>query len=207
MNFPDKINNFLKTDSIIFSYGSRVYGTFSETSDYDFIVIVPNGFPHNDQESFENINLNIYSEDEFEEQLKNHEVSIIEAIFTKPIWKSTSLRVPNFSLSLPKLRESISQKSSNSWVKAKKKITVGSVIPKEDDYYVGIKSFFHAFRILDYGIQIAVNGKIIDFSSSNSIWEEINNKKWAWDELDKEFRERFRNLQTEFRKVAPKEIL
>lgn len=82
-----------------------------------------------------------------------------------------------------------------------------SVIPKEEDYYIGIKSIFHAFRILDYGIQIAKHRKIINFSSCNSIWFEINNRKWEWLELDQTFRNRFRSLQTEFRKVAPKEIL
>ena len=32
---------------------------------------------------------------------------------------------------------------------------------------------FHSFRIVDYGIQIATEGRIVDYQSMNGLWEDI----------------------------------
>lgn len=60
---------------------------------------------------------------------------------------------------MSKLRHTISSTSSNSYVKAKKKLIV------EDDYdkLSSMKSLYHSFRLLNYGCQIAEHGYVKDF--------------------------------------------
>jgi hypothetical protein len=56
--------------------------------------------------------------------------------------------------------------SYDAWNKGKLRI-------KDTDIYRGTKSIYHALRILLFGIQIAKHGKIVDFSESNSLHDEI----------------------------------
>ena len=102
-------------------------------------------------------------------------------------------------IDLPKLRESISKKSSNSWVKAKKKLQ-----PLSPDYApkIGKKSAWHALRILAFGCQLAEHGKI-NVECMNHIYDSIM-QCGEWADIDMQFRQTYNHLSTEFRKVAPK---
>jgi hypothetical protein len=82
-------------------------------------------------------------------------------------------------------------------VKCKKKL-------EQDDYHIGVKSLFHSLRIPMFATQIAISGRITDFSCANFIWDKIKRKRWTWEELDDEFRELRNQIQTDFRKVAEK---
>lgn len=104
------------------------------------------------------------------------------------------------------LRESISEKISHSWVKGKKKLTVGSVPPREDDRRSGMKSIFHSFRICDYGIQIMERGKIIDYGSMNMYWDRLKNFDGTWNDLSHEFKPEFNALKTKFKLICPKVV-
>lgn len=196
--------NYLKDDNIIaiYQYGSFVYGTNNKNSDKDIIVVL------NDiNESVGEIDalkkeydVNIYSKNDFEKMIKEHEISALECLFLedKFILKYNQW---DFHLDLPTLRNSVSQKSSNSWVKAKKKFIV------EKDYapYIGQKSAWHAIRMLDFGTQIAQNGLIKDYSSKNDILQEIL-KLNTWEEIDNQFRTTYNETASIFRQFAPKEI-
>lgn len=105
----------------------------------------------------------------------------------------------DFKLDKSKLRHSLSAKSSNSWVKAKKKLTV----EQDYDLNVGRKSLFHSFRIVDFGIQVASNGRIIDYSSCNYLYSEIISL-YEWTDMFDTFKVRYNKLMSEFRKVAEK---
>ena len=67
------------------------------------------------------------------------------------------------------LRTSISTITSNSWVKGKKKL----IITVDYDLNLALKSVFHSLRILDFGIQISENKKIVNFSNCNWILVEL----------------------------------
>ncbi len=188
----------------IYPYGSRVYGNFHKNSDYDFIVIVKS--KTSDQFSDNYININYYTVEEHQQRLDDHEISALECyflpqktldnisyLFEKPYPKF------RFVLDLSKLRHSLSAKSSNSWVKCKKKLT----IPVDFDLNIGRKSMFHSFRIIEFGIQIATHGKIVDYASCNDLYKEIMNY-YEWDELFNVFKLRYNALLTEFRKLAVK---
>jgi predicted nucleotidyltransferase len=186
----------------IYNYGSYVYGTNTEQSDKDIIVILEDLEKSQDiiQELKKEYDVNIYSKNDFETMIKEHEISALECLFLKDNF-ILKYHQWDFNLELPKLRNSISQKSSNSWVKAKKKFIV------EKDYapYIGQKSAWHSIRMLDFGIQIATYKNIIDYSSKNNLLKEILKCK-TWEEIDKNFRKEYNETASRFREVAPKEI-
>lgn len=192
--------------SIIAPYGSRVYGTATEESDYDFIAI-DEGSWEKKEFVINNINITRYGINSFKDTLFQNEISALETWFL-PVSLCPDIEklhkwfegVP-FLMNFGTLRSSISQKASNSWVKAKKKLTV-----KEDfNYWVGKKSLFHAFRILDFGCQIAETGKIFDYSHANNYWERIKAIDSAdWQVYYDTFKKEFNELHSKFKKLAPK---
>lgn len=190
----------------LFPYGSRVYGTASSQSDFDYIAVVDLEMPAPTNIDIVHLNANItvYSKDLFQSKLDEHEISVLECFFLPEDQVLKKTIDFNFTLALPKLRAAISSKGSNSWVKTKKKFTV------DKDYapYIGIKSLFHCFRIIDFGKQIASHGHIKNYDSANLLWQELLAKRpedWTWAELENLYKERYNKACTEFRLLAPKE--
>lgn len=181
----------------LYIYGSRVYGNYTSSSDYDFIAIVK--IKRFDQFSDNKININFYSEEEFQRRIDDHEISALECIFLPKQFILKQSVLFEWKLNLGLLRKSLSTKSSNSWVKSKKKLT----IEKDYDINIGRKSMFHAFRIIDFGIQISTYGKIINYSRCNKIHKEIFSH-YEWSSLFDKFKSEYNNILTEFRKLAPK---
>lgn len=211
----------------IFKYGSYVYDTITEKSDEDFIAIgditEDLNIISNSQEGTFNYNIKVYSLSDFMKSLHNHEVSTIECIsLLKNSNKDTFIIKSNENFEeflvqywseifdKKQLRNSFSQKSSNSFVKAKKK----SIMLTEDSY-IGLKSLFHSFRILDFGIQICENSYITNFNSMKPFWLELLSYKDEflkiiteddWNNFIKkyEIKNRYNELHTKFKKKAPK---
>ena len=206
----DNINYFRATyglrecDVDLIPYGSRVYGTHKEDSDYDYIGIVPaNRMVDTGTEyRWNSLNVHIYNRHAFQAQLEKHKIHTLEAYFV-PNKDDFINPVPKdfkFELDLVKLRNELSEKASHSFVKAKKKID------KEKDFYVGWKSLFHSLRILNFGIQLASKKKIYDFTAANKYWFEIRDAQcYSWDYLKDKYQPIYNELATEFRKLAPKE--
>lgn len=184
----------------LFDYGSVVYGTLGEHSDHDLIAVIKDSAKHIEL-SKEKLDVTVYRESDFKELVLKHEISALECLFldSKHIYKN-ELDI-EFNLDKVILRSSVSGKSSNSWVKAKKKFIV------EEDYnpYIGKKSAWHAIRMLDFATQIANEGKISNYSSMNPLLKEILNCE-TWNEIDQNFRLTYNTKASEFRLVAPKEI-
>ena len=126
-------------------------------------------------------------------------------MFIKDEYKFETINF-DFELDLDSLRRSISAIASNSWVKSKKKIAI-------NEHYIGKKSLFHSLRIVDYGIQISTEGKIVSFTKTYStilekygtyellLWEIMSLN--TWEELKEKYQEIANKLRTEFRIVAP----
>lgn len=190
----------------VYPYGSRVYGTARKNSDYDFIVITSR--KTNEQYSDSLININFFTPQEHQIRLNEHEISALECYFlpheqvlfdlSHPLNKNNRINF-TFKLDLATLRKSLAAKSSNSWVKAKKKLTV----EKDYDVNLGRKSMFHSIRIIDYGIQIATHGAIVNYGSCNELFEEIMNC-YTWTEMFEQYKERYNKICSEFRILAPK---
>lgn len=180
----------------IYVFGSRVYGTTSVESDWDFIMVA--NTPNSNQEiKSGNFNIHVVTEDQFLKNLKDHHSSTVEAFFTPSYFRLQEDIKFNWSPNIPSLRHSFSHISSNSWVKCKKKIEQG-------DYYIGVKSLFHSLRIPMFGIQIAKTGGIYDFTVANSIYFKIMSKHWTWEELDLEFRSLRNSILSDFRTITQK---
>ncbi len=196
----------------IYLFGSRVYETHSDNSDWDIVVVANNSVESIEIKS-DLYNIHIYTPKKFQEDLDWHMPKNIECLFS-PDWAKIQEKIEfDFTLDIKKLRHATSHVSSNSWVKCKKKLEIG-------DYHIGIKSIFHSLRIPLFSTQLINTGNI-DFTSANFIWNKlmrtdsdwcnysdlpsvVSYKNWTWKELDLEFRELRNNILTEFRKVTEK---
>ena len=83
---------------------------------------------------------------------------------------------------------------------AHKKLTV----PKDYDLNIGKKSLFHAFRIISFGIQIAEEERIFNYSECNDLFNEIMSAYNNWDSLFEIYKPRYNELCSNFRLLAPK---
>jgi len=198
------LNKFnLSDDEItaIFPYGSQVYGTASNSSDYDYILICKENYQEDEfAVTKDNISIHVYNESTFQSHLDKHKISALECYFLPPDL-TLKYKKFNFNLRLDTLRHSISEKSSHSWVKSKKKFEV----EKDKNIYIAKKSLFHSLRIVDFGIQIAINKTIINYGNCNNIWEEIyTNPSESWEDYKNQYQQYFNNKMTEFRKLCPK---
>lgn len=190
----------LKSQSVLlFPYGSRFYGTASDKSDYDYMaVLLEKKTPVQTGEEYRHgdTNVHIYTRNDWQHQLNEHKVHTLEAYFLPEGVCKTNFQ---FNLDLKKLRHTLSEKASHSYVKAKKKID------KEKDFYVGWKSLFHSIRILTFGKQIAEMGRITDYGAANHHWFDIlKNPHYEWEYFQKKYKPIYNDLATEFRKVTPK---
>ncbi|TXG83344.1 MAG: hypothetical protein E6R13_04015 [Spirochaetes bacterium] len=193
-----------KKSLYIVPFGSGVYGTNDSFSDLDFYVI------NNDttlvdavKEKNSNIEYKFIKVDDFQNALNNQDIQAIEVYFCSNYLAKGNIhnlqRQFTYTVDKQKIRRVFSQKSSNSWVKCKKKLTVE--IGQER---IALKSLFHSFRILYFGIQLCTHGKIIDYTEANFIYDEIKNIGGDWEKLESYFKPLYNSLSTEFKKVAPK---
>lgn len=183
----------------IYLAGSNVYGTATEKSDVDYIYVVDHQDKSEDQLLLGKTNITIYPVEYFQHKINECSVSALECFFLPEKFK-IELYKPTLNLDLEKLRRSFSEKSSNSWVKAKKKIDV------HQEYYLGMKSLFHSLRIINFGIQIAQFGKINDYSAANPWWNKIVEQNFkTWQEYKESWQNTYNNLHSAFRSMAPLE--
>jgi predicted nucleotidyltransferase len=180
-------------ESNIYLYGSHVYGTNGEKSDYDFIVV---GNLPTSSEKPEFGDLHFYSKEDFTRLLQEQEISALECYFLPPEFKRESFPL-TWSLNLEQLRASCAQKASNSWVKAKKKLLV------EQEPYIAQKSLFHSLRILHFAIELATTETLINFNSL-SLWQEVQSLPLDWDQWVDHFKPQYNSLKSQFKKSAPK---
>lgn len=195
-------NGVWKESTIInkYPYGSRVYGSHNKESDYDFVVVVEEYYKNMD------INTHVYTVNDFQTALDNHDVPALECYFLPDSMIIKNNHKFSFTLNKFKLRRSISTISSNAFVRGKKKLCIAGDYDKK----LGIKSIFHSLRILDYGIQIANNGKIVDYSSSNwilkdlyEITKDLENVS-AWKSIEDKYKKIYNDRATKFKSLCPK---
>lgn len=187
---PSRIHN-------VYIFGSRVYGTYTKESDWDVIVVANNSVEAIEVDNG-HINIHIYTPDKFKKDLEWHRINNLECIYA-PKWailKENIDYITDFKISIPKIRHAISHVSSNSWVKAKKKILQG-------DNYIGVKSLYHSIRIPIFATQLMSSGKI-DFTSTIELWKSIKSIDDNWESLSDNFKSLHNKVLSDFRKIAPK---
>lgn len=181
----------------IYKYGSQVYGSLHEHSDYDFIVV--SDVDVSNTVSMPNVDINSVTPDEFQKNLNNQEIWALECVFTSPIFSRKNFEL---TIDIKKLRSSISRNSDQSFNKAKKKFI--SPYDLEGELMRGKKSLFHAFRVVLFGIQIVKHQRIVDFQEANCYFTEImTNSSDKWEDYSY-LKQKHNALMTAFRAVAPK---
>ena len=176
----------------VYIFGSQIYGTASEKSDYDILIIAKTVSPETEL-VIDNLNIHVLTIDRFLEGLRVHNIRNIECLMSPYILMET-IHIP-YEINIKGLRHSISHTCSNSYVKCQKKIQF-------DEYYIGIKSLYHSLRISIFGSQIAKYGRIIDFTAANYIWLDLISKIWTWNELDIKYKPLRNKLMSQFRLLA-----
>lgn len=196
IGIPD-LNDILN----IYTYGSVAYGTNNEQSDEDYIIVCKNGSLVFPKEEFtgSNVNITAYEESEFQKQIDAHEISVLECLFLPDHLKYEE-KVFQFVLDKGKLRESVSAKCSNSFVKCKKKF----IVAESYNAYIGKKSLFHAIRMANFGSQIARVGAILEYGHMNHYLKDIMAMPDDWEAIKAKYQPIYNECMTYFRIYAPK---
>ena len=174
----------------VYLYGSRVYGTAREGSDYDIIMIASHLLAHEEKRATVNgvlLNIHIITPDKFLADLKMHNIMNLECLFA-PEWAilQEKLNLP-VEINVKKLIKNNLAQSYSSWQGGKMKI-------QKYDFHRGLKSIFHSLRMIMFANQIAEDGKIVDFSVANHLYSEIvdcDEIEWSY------FREKYLPLKIE----------
>ena len=158
----------------IYLFGSRVYGTATEQSDFDFIL-VGSSLNAKEEKREGKINVHVHTHDVFKDELFKHDMHNLECYFA-PEWAKLQVKeqYDNFILNPNKVKQSVLAESHSSWTKAKMKINEG-------DIYKGIKSLWHSIRMLMFAIDLVQNSKITRWDIANVTWTNLKDTdQYEW---------------------------
>lgn len=177
-------------------FGSLLYGTNTDKSDIDIIVIDDDlKGQSRDQGGYD---FQFISEVSFRNHLKKCDIKSLEFFFSNQ--KHLKIKITEKDIDWTQLRSSISERSSHSFVKAKKKF-------KDQEFYIGKKSLFHSLRILKFGIQLAQHRKITNFAEANELLIPILSHPQTPEELEAlltYYKTLYNELHSQFKLLAPK---
>ena len=150
----------------IYSYGSHVYDTATEKSDYDYIIVfkqslLPSGaFKDNAISSSDRkIQGVCYSRCGFIDAINNYQIAALECLFLpddKIVQKKMEFKMQYFR---PKdIAKKIISTASSSWHNAQ-------LAYNDNDEEYAKKNVYHAIRILEFGIQILKHQRIINYNT------------------------------------------
>jgi predicted nucleotidyltransferase len=166
----------------VYMYGSRVYGTFHQDSDFDFLVLA-NSLDREKELKRGRYNIHIHTPDKFQDDLWAFHMVNMECIFA-PSFAKLQEKIEYrkaFGFDPFKLKKSILKQSHDSWMKSKMKF-------REMDLERATKSLFHSLRMLLFGAQLVEEGEIVDFSEANHYWEEISGmEEYKWNVFKEKF--------------------
>ena len=107
----------------IYLYGSRVYGNYSISSDYDILVTACSMIAN--KEIYEDkYNIHITTPDIFEDRLRKHDIHCLECIYA-PIDAKIQIKkdyLIDFEINPCKLKKMLFSQSTAAWHKARRKI-------------------------------------------------------------------------------------
>lgn len=153
----------------VYPYGSRVYGTQREDSDYDFIIVykssmLPDGSFRSNAISSQDKNVQAicYGRGGFIDSINNYYMPALESLSTMPLKKKLSFQMSKY-YEKEMIKKVITQ-ASNSWFLADKLWEIHEAPGMMDRMKKGI---WHSIRILKFGLQIKGHQEIVDFQAAN----------------------------------------
>jgi predicted nucleotidyltransferase len=177
-NRVNEIINSLKIEEdilAIYPYGSRVYGTASETSDYDYIVVTKGAFLKSGafkqnaiSSDDRKIQAVLYSRTGFIDALNNYEMGAIECIFldsSQVLLSKWPFRIQKWDTK--EMVNKVIQKASASW-------HIASRQSKDGFKAIAKKGIFHSLRILMFGLQLKEYQTIYNYSEANELKSEMD---------------------------------
>jgi predicted nucleotidyltransferase len=208
--------NFIENPNVIniYHYGSYVYQTFNQSSDYDFLFIIKDTYSPqiknviiNDIENpinvdvlmldkeYTNCQIKFVKESKWKQMLFNNDIEAIEIFWLEPKYIIKNTKNFEFCINYDKIRENVSRTASNSFVKCKKKLELTK------EYRIGKKSLWHSIRILMFGNQIMKYGYIKDYTEANIYYNDIvNNENNDWNHYKIKYKPIYNFLKSEFKK-------
>jgi hypothetical protein len=155
----------------IYPYGSHVYGTNTEGSDQDFIIIgkgstLSNGAFKNNaiSNSDKSIQGVMYSRGGFIDAINNYDIAALECLFVEPILMKWPFKIQKWDQK--QMVKKIIQKVSASWY-------VADNAAKNGNKKHAKKGIFHALRILNFALQLKYYEEITDFTVCNDLLLQI----------------------------------
>jgi hypothetical protein len=146
--------------------GSRVYGTATETSDYDYVVVLADRAQKRDLLFGPAINIAVHGAATFEEALAEQSVFAYEALFAPSEHTLVAAATPfKWKLELRQLAASALARSDADFDKAKKRMA--------DEPGPSKKRLFHALRVPMFALELALTGKLTRFDVANDHHLEI----------------------------------
>ena len=177
-NRANEIINSLKIEEeilAIYPYGSRVYGTASENSDYDYIVVTKGAFLKSGafkqnaiSSDDRKIQAVLYSRTGFIDALNNYEMGAIECIFldsSQVLLSKWPFRIQKWDTK--EMADKVIQKASASW-------HIASRQSKDGFKAIAKKGIFHSLRILMFGLQLKEYQTIYNYSEANELKSEMD---------------------------------
>ena len=153
--------------------GSRVYGCAGSRSDWD-VVVVKRGVARQDLVFRPGLNVIVHGRDSFLESMKQHSMLALEC------WYSPDVLVPfliryTFRPDAGRLRTRALETAAADWAKGVKLWA--------EDPEKARKKLYHAIRVLMFARQLSEQGRIVDFSEANGVWEAARDSEDAILEL------------------------
>lgn len=183
---PLKIRN-------VYVFGSRVYGYNNEESDFDIIMVAPN-LEKNKEIKHPEYNIHVINPNDFKEEIfKNYKITYLECLFA-PDWAKLLEKINyEFIINKDKLKSEFIVQSFSAWKKGKLKMKIG-------DLHRGVKSAFHALRILYFGIQLIEHNKITNFAECNDLYKEMNDENfYEWFQIRDKYLEKKKELENKLK--------
>ena len=165
----------------IYPYGSKIYGTATEFSDDDYVIVyksslLPSGaFKDNAITSDDGlIQGTCFSRSGFIDAINNYQITALECIFLpedKVIQKKMDFKYKESKMNNKDLVYNIIKTASASWYN-------GMLAWKDKNIIHSQKNMYHAIRILRFGLYIKENG-FINYNKAKKYKEMIyNNEKY-----------------------------
>lgn len=166
----------------LFLVGSRLHGTASPASDYDFVMVTTDEahHPHGDKVESDHLDITIFKRSDYKAKVE----AGVDWQVLEPLWAPEPNRwifkenfLDYYTRDLVNLRVAVSSISNKGHSYAKILMT------KESNYYVAKKNLAHGIRNLRLGIQVIEHGGIVDYTETKELYDQImaeTSEDWAY---------------------------
>jgi predicted nucleotidyltransferase len=188
----------------VYQFGSRVYGTNNEKSDYDVAIVIDGSFPNkkNTLKYDNDFDVNFYSRTEFLQKIERHDLKILEHIFLPQQYILLNRHdfTNDFKPDYKKLLVSVPEEVNECLVNAKSAFNQNQMLK-------GKKKGFHAIRFSMIGNQLALNGRIHDYTVANEEFKKLMKTKFNnADEFEQYISKIVKPLMNMFKKTCQEKI-